>query len=523
MVKKHQSGGSKAPRRSMRLPLIVLAAGVASVLIGLWRPWSAPSVRRAASPLAQPGTPTADGRPSALADAVTAVSATILPAGTIPGEPPFPHNLDTLEGAIARRMRDLLDAVHEQPGDAETRGQLGIFYEAHAYDAFALECYADAFSANPAIPRWRYHWAVVAQQAGDLQGAEEALLEVVERRPDYAPAHERLGLILLDRGAFDEAAERFTRVMELRPKQPPAYLGLARVHLEQRQYGEAAEWLNKAVPLAPGYTVTHYLLGQAYRGLGLTDKAEAALARGGRSQWVYTSDPWRDDIIRVVVTRSGKLRFAKSLVNAGRLTEAVEIMDELLASGTVDVETSNTLARIYMGRRQYQDARRVLEQTARAVPESGSTHANLALVLVALGDLEAALRQATEAVRLDSTAAECHFSKGTVLERLGRTSEAVVAFQEAASLDPWSAKNYRGLGRMLMQEKRWTKAAETWEKASDLQPKFWFNFYNLGRAYGHLGRSDDAARAFAAALELSPDNEQVKRALGGVAEQRPGE
>ena len=91
------------------------------------------------------------------------------------------------------------------------------------------------------------------------------------------------------------------------------------------------------------------------------------------------------------------------------------------------------------------------------------------------------------------------------------------------SLDPWSAKNYRGLGRMLMQEERWKKAAEAWEKASDLQPKFWFNFYNLGRAYARLGRSDDAARALAAALDLSPDNEQVKRALGGVAEQHSGE
>ena len=159
-------------------------------------------------------------------------------------QPPLPGTMDSWDPVLVERIRTRAEAVRRDPQSADAIGRLGILYEVHGKMGLAAECYARAVDLHRDEPRWKYHGAVVAQVSGDLVGAEAALRDVVSKKADCAPAHERLGLLLFERNAFDEAAECFRRVIGLRPDEAPGYAGLGRVELARGRFQEAAEVLN---------------------------------------------------------------------------------------------------------------------------------------------------------------------------------------------------------------------------------------------------------------------------------------
>jgi len=76
--------------------------------------------------------------------------------------------------------------------------------------------------------------------AGDFENAVMNLKVVVEVRPDYAPAHERLAWCCLQLGRYKAARRHYTRAIELAPDMEPAYRGLAQVLEAMELPAEAA-------------------------------------------------------------------------------------------------------------------------------------------------------------------------------------------------------------------------------------------------------------------------------------------
>ncbi|HYO88848.1 MAG TPA: tetratricopeptide repeat protein, partial [Candidatus Limnocylindrales bacterium] len=100
-----------------------------------------------------------------------------------------------------------------------------------------------------------------ALRKGNLEGAVDAMDDVVRGEPDN-PSHYRFRAELLRLwGKLDRARRDYLKMAELNPESAEAYNGLAEVNLQAGDYPRAHEAALKAVELVRGNWVALYNLG----------------------------------------------------------------------------------------------------------------------------------------------------------------------------------------------------------------------------------------------------------------------
>jgi type IV pilus assembly protein PilF len=93
----------------------------------------------------------------------------------------------------------------------------------------------------------------------------------------------------------------------------------------------------------------------------------------------------------------------------------------------------------------------------------------------------------------------------------------LVAFVAALSATPSfadarsEAKAQVEFGISVAQRGLWREAIYRWEKATELDPTYVAAFNDLAIAYEHEGQLDKARKAYEKALELDPNNTQVRQ------------
>jgi type IV pilus assembly protein PilF len=73
------------------------------------------------------------------------------------------------------------------------------------------------------------------------------------------------------------------------------------------------------------------------------------------------------------------------------------------------------------------------------------------------------------------------------------------------------AKSQVEFGINVAQRGLWREAIYRWEKAAELDPTYAAAFNDLAIAYEHEGQLDKARKAYERALELDPNNAQVRQ------------
>jgi type IV pilus assembly protein PilF len=97
------------------------------------------------------------------------------------------------------------------------------------------------------------------------------------------------------------------------------------------------------------------------------------------------------------------------------------------------------------------------------------------------------------------------------------SAAVLVAFVAALSATPSfadarsEAKAQVEFGISVAQRGLWREAIYRWEKATELDPTYAAAFNDLAIAYEHEGQLDKARKAYEKALELDPDNTQVRQ------------
>ena len=81
------------------------------------------------------------------------------------------------------------------------------------------------------------------------------------------------------------------------------------------------------------------------------------------------------------------------------------------------------------------------------------------------------------------------------------------AFADARS----DAKEYVTFGISMAQRGLWREAIYRWEKAVEIDPTYAAAFNDLAIAYEHEGALDKARKAYEKALEIEPDNYQIRQ------------
>ena len=66
-------------------------------------------------------------------------------------------------------------------------------------------------------------------------------------------------------------------------------------------------------------------------------------------------------------------------------------------------------------------------------------------------------------------------------------------------------------GMQVAQKGLWREAIYRWEKATEIDPSYAAAFNDLAVAYEHEGQLDKARKAYEKALELDPNNSQIRQ------------
>jgi Tfp pilus assembly protein PilF len=89
---------------------------------------------------------------------------------------------------------------------------------------------------------------------------------------------------------------------------------------------------------------------------------------------------------------------------------------------------------------------------------------------------------------------------------------AAFGFAPPARADARSdAKSQVAFGISVAQRGLWREAIYRWEKAVELDPGYAAAFNDLAIAYEHEGQLDKARKAYEKALELEPNNAEIRQ------------
>jgi tetratricopeptide (TPR) repeat protein len=167
----------------------------------------------------------------------------------------------------------------------------------------------------------------------------------------------------------------------------------------------------------------------------------------------------------------------------------------------------------------YRDLPTLYEATLEKNPGCWMIHNNLGVWYERGGELEKALAQYQEAIRLNRDYVNAHYNLGGVLMRLpGRLGEAIAQFQEVLRLQPDFAEAHNNLGSAwLNMPGRLDEAIAHFQEALRLRPDFAEAHNNLGNAWLKMpGRLNDAVSQYKEALLLKPDYAEAHNNLGNA-------
>ncbi len=169
-----------------------------------------------------------------------------------------------------------------------------------------------------------------------------------------------------------------------------------------------------------------------------------------------------------------------------------------------------------------------LRQVLALKPDSYEAHYNLAIVLADLctpaRQLDAAIAEAEEAVRLRPDLPDGHLLLGDLYRQRGQHEKALAQFQKAVEIAPDRADAYELLGatQSLMglaaeaENSRRTAVGLRAKAASQRPPDPFQAHLDLANAYVAAGEYDKAVAEYEAAGKLKPDDHRVRWGLGNA-------
>ncbi|HEY7372256.1 MAG TPA: DUF4388 domain-containing protein [Polyangia bacterium] len=307
--------------------------------------------------------------------------------------------------------------------------------------------------------------AIAAMDRGDLEGGRRALLQSLKYDSDAFETMLDVAAELGFAGFPSDAEHVLKRTIERFPRRAEAKVELARLFLEVGNDSRALQVATGSLREHPHNHDLHALAAAANEQLGLLDDA------AGHWGAILASDPnhsYSNQRLAAVLERSGDVAGAIRCLR--RVAEATRGRD-------LDALTSLGITLSADG--QHEEAIALLAKVAKARPQLGSAHADLANALLAAD----------------------------------RVEDAIAGFSEALRLDPESPQGYCGLGLAYQRIQRWHEAAEAFRTTESLAPDEVVGPYNLGLALSALGEREEARAALLRAAALAPDDLEIRNAL----------
>ena len=143
-------------------------------------------------------------------------------------------------------------------------------------------------------------------------------------------------------------------------------------------------------------------------------------------------------------------------------------------------------------------------EAIRLDPKYADAYYNRAIAYKAKGDLDRAIADYNEAIRLNPNDALAYNNRGIAYRAKGELDRAIADYDEAIRLDPRDALAYNNRGIAYQAKGDFGRAIADYDEAIRREPKDALARYNRGIAYKALGDLDRAIADYGDAVRLNP-------------------
>lgn len=199
------------------------------------------------------------------------------------------------------------------------------------------------------------------------------------------------------------------------------------------------------------------------------------------------------------------LTLALARHRSGDLHAAQALYQQVLAADPNQVDALHLAGFLLHQQGQSAQGRGLIERAIALAPGVALYHANLGLVLQALGLMDAARQHFLRAADLDPQSPDAFNHLGALLHAAGQPAQAVAWFQQALSRQADLASAHANLGHAWVALGRHDLARDCFETVCRLQPGQADAHNNLACALAALGQPEQALVCLRQALALQPD------------------
>ena len=192
--------------------------------------------------------------------------------------------------------------LNGQPNAALHFDLTELFLTSHAYDA-ASPVAQKLYHEHPQDPRPPYYIGIILRERGVFEEAERYFLEAIKRDARFALAYDALGVLYGMQNQLKRAQSAHLRATEIEPKSAKFWHNLGFALTLSRDYPEAIKAYQKAVTLAPNHKKIYINLGMTYGVMGHYEEATRML-----KQALSPSQVWLN--LGLIQERKGDLELA---------------------------------------------------------------------------------------------------------------------------------------------------------------------------------------------------------------------
>jgi predicted O-linked N-acetylglucosamine transferase (SPINDLY family) len=388
--------------------------------------------------------------------------------------------------------------------------------------------------------------AMAYRQGGRPDEAERICRDCLMRHPGHPILLERLGELLLQRGACDEALPLLDQARQLAPAAADAWLLQTRCLLEMGRATDAKRLIAEAIRKGLRHPLADELLQKANAAKGLPPGNKRALApdlrqldsllRAGKHAVVESRarellrhhagshQLWY--LLGMAVVSQGRMKdavepfrrawqldprlapagynLAFALERLGRLDEALDAYRRTVAVAPQMADAYNNMGNVLQRLKRHDEALTAYERAIALAPQTAPFRMNRGDALRDLGRLDDAVAAYSDAVSIKPSLIEAHLSLAHALAMLQRHEESVEVCRTVIDVSPQTIDAYRSLATGLLHLRRHDEAEQTYRRMIELWPDDVRAFVGLAKVQKEAGRSEEALRSVGQALNLDP-------------------
>ncbi|MEZ4742175.1 MAG: tetratricopeptide repeat protein [Bdellovibrionota bacterium] len=336
----------------------------------------------------------------------------------------------------------------------------------------AKQHYQKVLQSNTTSPEVHFYLAEIASIQGDKTSAIPLYRKALKLKPDFALAHNALGIILLKEEKYDKALIHFLKSVEVNQSDAESLHNLGKTYVHLGKHTEAIEILRKSLKVKnqrsnSKRSETQALLGQSLSATGQMEMGQIHLETALKLDPDHAvANKILADLYYTQENYDGALEHYKKAIKTYKNNEKILY----------------NLGIIMSKRQNYKKAQGYFEEAITINPESVDTLTNLAIADFHLKDFQSATEHFEKALKINPDVADAYYYLGDIARWKGKKEESLALYYRTLKISKNHSQAHYRLGNYFMRNDKVRQAIRHYRSALKQEPDNKRVMANLKRA-----------------------------------------